>query len=84
VTWLGTSAVVSRVSGGDYQFSEPVCIASSRDLECRIPGGFCQEFCVTASAHPRWLLCIGCLLFGDFPGLLLDLSSFPWRFPFET
>jgi hypothetical protein len=84
VTRLGTSVVVSRVSGGDYQFSESVCIESRRDLERRILGGFRQEFYVTTSAHPRWLLCISCLSFGDFPGLLVDSSGSVWRFPFET
>jgi hypothetical protein len=84
VTWLGMSVVVSRVSGGDYQFSESVCIASRRDLECRILGGFCEESSVTTSALLRWLLCIGRLSFGDFPGLLVDSSSSAWRFPLET
>jgi hypothetical protein len=84
VTRLGMTVVVSRVSGGDYQFSELVRIASSRDLECRILEGFRQECSVTASAHLCWLLSIGCLSFGDPLGLLLDSSSFPWRFPFET
>jgi hypothetical protein len=84
VTRLGTSVVVSRVSGGDYQFSELVCIASSRDLECRILEGFRQECSVTTSAYLWWLSSIGCLSFGSFPELLLDSSGFPWRFPFET
>ena len=84
MTRLGTTVVVSRVSGGDYQFSELVRIASSRDLECRIRGGFRQECFVTASESVRWLLCIESLSFGSFPELLLDLSSFPWRFPSET
>ena len=84
MTRLGTTVVVSRVSGGDYQFSESVCIASRRDLECRILGGFRKEFCVTASAHPRWLSCISRLSFGDFPGLLVDSSSSAWRFLLET
>jgi hypothetical protein len=84
VTRLGMKVVVSRVSGGDYQFSESVCIASRRYLECRILGGFCKGLCVTASAHPRWLLCIGCLLFEDFLGLLVDSSGSAWRFLLET
>jgi hypothetical protein len=84
VTRLGTSVVVSRVSGGDYQFSKPVCIALSRDLECRILEGFCEESSVTSSAHPGWLSRINHLLFGDFPGLLVDLSGSAWRFQFET
>jgi hypothetical protein len=78
VTRLGMSVVVSRVSGGDYH------ITLRQDLECRILGGFCEEFSVTASAHPRWLLCIGHLSFEDFPGLLVDLSSSAWRFLLET
>jgi hypothetical protein len=84
VTQLGTTVVVSRVSGGDYQFSELVRIASSRNLDCRILEEFRQECSVAAKESVGWLLCIGRLLFGDFPGLLLDSSSFPWRFPFET
>jgi hypothetical protein len=84
VTQLGTTVVVSRVSGGDYQFSELVRIASSRDLECRILEGFRQECSVTARESVCWLLCIGRLSFGSFPELLLDSSSFPSRFPFET
>jgi hypothetical protein len=84
VTRLGTTVVVSRVSGGDYQFSESVCIASRQDLECRILGGFCKGFCVTTSAHPCWLLCISCLLFENFPGLLVDSSGSAWRFLLET
>ena len=84
VTRLGTTVVVSRVSGGEYQFSELVRIASSRDLECRIQGGFRQECSVTASESVRWLSCIECLSFETFPGLLLDSSSYPWRFPSET
>jgi hypothetical protein len=84
VTRLGMSVVVSRVSGGEYQFSELVRIASSRDLECRIPAGFRQECSVTASESVRWLSCIGRLSFGSFPGLLLDSSSYPWRFLSET
>ena len=78
MTRLGTTVVVSRVSGGDYQFSELVRIVSSQDLERRIPGEFRQECFVTASAYPRWLLCFGRLSFGDFPGLLLDSSSSAW------
>jgi hypothetical protein len=84
VTWLGTTVVVSRVSGGDYQISESVCIASERDLERRNLEGIREESSVTASAHLHWLLCIGRLSFGDFPGLLVDSSSSAWRFPLET
>ena len=84
MTRLGTTVVVSRVSGGKYQFSELVRIASSRDLECRILEGFCQECSVTAGESVRWLLCIKCLSFESFPGLLSDSSSFPSRFPSET
>jgi hypothetical protein len=84
VTQLGTTVVVSRVSGGDYQFSKLVRIASSQDLECRILEGFRQECSVPASAYLCWLSSIGCLLFGSFPELLLDSLSFLWRFPFET
>jgi hypothetical protein len=51
VTWLGTSVMVSRVSGGDYQFSESVCIASRWDLECRILEKFWEELSVAASAQ---------------------------------
>jgi hypothetical protein len=55
VTRLGTSVVVSRVSGGDYQFSGPVCIKSRRDLECRILGGFREGFLL-----PRVNIFAGC------------------------
>jgi hypothetical protein len=84
VTWLGTTVVVSRVSGGDYRISESVCIASERDLEHRILKEIREQLSITTSAHLRWLSCIGRLSFGDFPGLLVDLSSSVWRFPLET
>jgi hypothetical protein len=81
---LGTSVVVSRVSGGDYQFSGSVWIKSRRNMECRILGGFREGSSVTASESICWLLCIGRLLFGSFPELLVDSFRSAWRFPFET
>jgi hypothetical protein len=51
VTRLGTPVVVSRVSGGENRITESDCIASRRDLESKIPGGFREGLSVIASAQ---------------------------------